>query len=115
LTRKQILCLTVSPSGPMLHLQHLVLHLTLRSLLFTEGSTAHNTLDTLSWLNAVEYGGNFYWVCARDGLRLCGAPGWNLEMGPTVACAENFHGGVHSEAYGGYLFVVCDLCDVKIW
>ena len=32
-------------------------------------------------------------LVARGWLRLCGAPGWNLERGVTVAHAENFHGG----------------------
>jgi len=29
-----------------------------------------------------------------------------------VAYAENFHGGVHSVAYGGHLYLVCAFCDV---
>ena len=33
----------------------------------------------------------------------------------SVACAENFHGGLHSVAYGDHLFLVWCLCDVTIW
>jgi len=32
----------------------------------------------------------------------------------TVPYAENFHGGVHSVAYGGHLYLVCAVCDVTI-
>ena len=32
----------------------------------------------------------------------------------SVANAENFHGGVHSLAYGGHLYLVCTVCDVTI-
>jgi len=32
-----------------------------------------------------------------------------------VAYAENFHGGVHSVAHGGHLYLVCLVCDVTIW
>jgi len=32
-----------------------------------------------------------------------------------VAYAENFHGGFHSGAYGGHLYLVCTVCDVTIW
>jgi len=32
-----------------------------------------------------------------------------------VAYAENFHGGVHSVAYGGPLYLVCAVRDVTIW
>ena len=31
-----------------------------------------------------------------------------------VACAENFHGGFHSVAYGGHLYLVWAVCDVTI-
>jgi len=31
-----------------------------------------------------------------------------------VAYAENFHGGIHSVAYGGHLYLVCAVCDVTI-
>jgi len=31
-----------------------------------------------------------------------------------MAYAENFHGGVHSVAYGGHLYLVCAICDVTI-
>jgi len=34
--------------------------------------------------------------------------------GTAVAYAENFHGGVHSVAYGGYVYLVCTVCDVTI-
>jgi len=33
----------------------------------------------------------------------------------SVAYAENFHGGFHSVAYGGHLYLVCAVCDVTIW
>jgi len=36
------------------------------------------------------------------------------EKGVAVAYAENFHGGFHSVACGGHLFVVCGLCDVTL-
>jgi len=32
-----------------------------------------------------------------------------------VAYAENFHGGFHSVAYGGQLYLVCTVCDVTVW
>jgi len=33
----------------------------------------------------------------------------------TVAYAENFHwGGVGSGSYGGYLYLVCGVCDITI-
>jgi len=31
-----------------------------------------------------------------------------------VVYAENFHGGVHSVAYGGHLFLVCAVRDITI-
>jgi len=31
-----------------------------------------------------------------------------------MAYAENFHGGVHSVADGGNLYLVCAVCDVTI-
>jgi len=33
----------------------------------------------------------------------------------SMAYAENFHGGVHSVAYGGHLYLVCTVYDVTIW
>jgi len=45
---------------------------------------------------------------------------YDIAMNPVFAMlhptanAENFHGGVHSVAYGTRLFVVCGLCDVTI-
>jgi len=33
----------------------------------------------------------------------------------TVAYAENVHGGLHSVAYGGNLYLVCAVCDIAIW
>jgi len=54
-------------------------------------------------------------VSTRGGLRLCGAPGWNLERGPIVAYAENFHGSFIQWQYRGHLFVVCGLCFVTFW
>jgi len=33
----------------------------------------------------------------------------------TVVYAENFHGGFHSVAYGGRLYLVCALFYVTIW
>jgi len=32
-----------------------------------------------------------------------------------MAYAEHFIGRVHSVAYGGYLYLVCAVCDVTIW
>jgi len=32
-----------------------------------------------------------------------------------VAYAENFHGRFGSRSYGGYLYLVCTVCDVTIW
>jgi len=32
-----------------------------------------------------------------------------------MAYAENFHGGFHSVAYGGHLYVVCAVCDVTFY
>jgi len=41
---------------------------------------------------------------------------WQCSCTHSVACAENFHGGgVGSRLYGGYLFLVCTVCDVTIW
>jgi len=64
------------------------------------------TLHLLPWDLRFEPGGAKLASCpgTRGGLRLCGAPGWNLERGPTVAYAENFHGGSFS---GIWWFVVC--------
>jgi len=32
-----------------------------------------------------------------------------------VAYAENCHGGFHTVAYGGHLYMMCAVCDVTIW
>jgi len=67
--------------------------------------------DTAKYANILIRKGIFDWKHTPERLK---SHEQSKEHIDAVAYAENFHGGVGSRSNGGYLFLVCAVCDVTI-